>query len=244
MSHPLIDLAPHEKRYFSQHAEDGITLELVRLLRQPAFGVGLYVEIGTEDGRECNTRVLREHLGWTGLMLDGSYDNPSIGLHKEFLTRENVLDTLSRYRVPYEFQLLSLDIDYNDFYILSEILKVYQPGIIICEYNASHLPTEDRIVQYSPLASWDVTNYFGASLLSFHRLCSKFGYVLVYTETMGVNAFFVRADLLRGTGLVFKDQDCVEKLYHPPRYGPGPRGGHGADPHNRPYIESAEVLSA
>jgi hypothetical protein len=75
--------------------------------------------------------------------------------------------------VPREFYLLSLDIYYNDFDILSEILKVYQPGIIICEYNASHLPTEDRIVQYSPLARWDVTNYFGASLLRGQSLCRQ-----------------------------------------------------------------------
>ena len=42
-----------------------------------------YVEFGVESGVvECNSLQLRQMYGWTGLMMDGFYDNPSIGLHK------------------------------------------------------------------------------------------------------------------------------------------------------------------
>jgi hypothetical protein len=30
-----------------------------------------YIEFGVEDGRECNSRLLREQHGWHGLMMDG-----------------------------------------------------------------------------------------------------------------------------------------------------------------------------
>jgi hypothetical protein len=33
-----------------------------------------YVEFGVEDGRECNSRLLREEHGWHGLMMDGKHD--------------------------------------------------------------------------------------------------------------------------------------------------------------------------
>lgn len=39
-----------------------------------------YVEAGVEDGTECNSRILREQ-GWTGIMFDSGYSNPSINLY-------------------------------------------------------------------------------------------------------------------------------------------------------------------
>lgn len=41
-----------------------------------------YVEIGTEDGQQCNTRLLREQYKWTGLLLDAGYEDVNINLQK------------------------------------------------------------------------------------------------------------------------------------------------------------------
>jgi hypothetical protein len=49
--------------------------------RQESAG-GYYVEFGVEDGSECNTRLLRERYGWSGLLMDGGYHRPEINLHK------------------------------------------------------------------------------------------------------------------------------------------------------------------
>jgi hypothetical protein len=37
-------------------------------------GGPFYVEFGGEDGMQGNTRLLREERGWTGLLMDGSYE--------------------------------------------------------------------------------------------------------------------------------------------------------------------------
>ena len=44
-----------------------------------------FVEFGTQDGRQINTRYLREVKNWSGLLMDGGHHNPGINLHKEFI---------------------------------------------------------------------------------------------------------------------------------------------------------------
>lgn len=107
------------------------------------------------------------------------------------------------------------------------------------EYNASHAPTEERVVLYNPKMMWDHTNYFGASLLAFYYLGIEKGYTLVYAENRGVNCFFVRNDLLAGLSDHFKNAGEIELLYKKPRYGWFPDGGHAPDTLNRPYFDAS-----
>lgn len=53
-----------EEKIFSQNQEDGVLLALLSFLRY--MKPGYYVEFGTESGRECNTRNLREKYKWKG----------------------------------------------------------------------------------------------------------------------------------------------------------------------------------
>ena len=102
--------------------------------------------------------------------MDGSNENNSINLHKEFITRENIIYLFKKYKVPKHINLLCIDLDFNDYYILRKILPEYRTDIIICEYNSSHKPYEDKVVKYDANYMWDGTNYFGASLLAFQKL--------------------------------------------------------------------------
>ena len=72
---------------------------------------------------------------------DGNNENISINLRKEFITKENIIDLFSKYNLPSEtnfnINLLSVDIDFNDYYCLQEILKLYKCDIIICEYKST-----------------------------------------------------------------------------------------------------------
>ncbi len=232
-----IDLSQFEKKYFSQHAEDGVTLKLTELLYDNPKNK-YYVEFGVENGDECNTRVLREKSNWTGLLMDGSHENAERNLKKEFITKDNILSLFGKYNVPKHINLLCVDIDYNDYYCLAPILKNYTCDIIILEYNGTHLPSEDKVVQYGESLMWDRTNYFGASLLAFHKLCMGRGYTLVYCDTSGTNAYFVRNALLKERGVSIKNMGNIEAIYRVPTYGSGPNGGHPADEKNRPYLTS------
>ena len=40
-----------------------------------------FVEVGVEDGSQCNTRLLREFYNWTGIMFDSEHSNPAINLY-------------------------------------------------------------------------------------------------------------------------------------------------------------------
>ena len=233
------DLKKYEKKIYSQNGEDGITLEIIKRLYKNNKKQKYYVEFGTQDGSECNTRILRDKKDWNGLLMDGTYENKSINLYKEFITKENIVSLFNKYNVPNHFELLSIDIDFNDFYVLNEIVKNYTIDTIICEYNAYFKPNEDNIVIYKPKGRWNGSNYFGASLLAFKNLLNKYNYSLIYTENMGVNAFFIHNNLIKNK---FINVNNIDKLYNTPKYGKGPRGGHPKDKKNRKYINSELIL--
>ena len=238
-----MDLSLFEKKVFSQNGEDGITMKLVELIYGGNNDKKGYLEFGVEKGVECNTRILREKYGWRGLQMDGSNENYRINLRKEFITKENVVELFRKYNVPKIINVLSVDIDFNDFYCLKEILKNYQCDIIICEYNGSHLVNEDKIVIYNKNGRWDGSNYFGASLLSLDKLGKKYNYSLVYCDKTGTNCFFVHNDILQNKDIQFKNIGDITQIYKPARYSCGPNGGHPQDVHNRYFISFDEAIN-
>ncbi len=236
-----INLTQFEKRVYSQNGEDGVIQKIFSTIGTTDQ---YYVEFGTENGAECNTRCLREFNGWSGLLMDGGYEDLSINLHKEFITAENIADLFAKYQVPKEFDLLSIDIDYNDFYVWYAIGYHYRPRVVVIEYNATHLPSADCVVQYHPLGMWDRTNYFGASLLALFSLGREMGYSLVHAESAGVNLFFIRDDILKDFSDTFVNINEPAFLYRPPTYGHGPNGGHPQDTFYRSYLTANEVFKA
>lgn len=117
--------------------------------------------------------------------MDGSNENQEIGLHKEFVTAENINHLFEKYNVPKKIDLLSIDIDFNDFYIWKSLDRIYQPRVVVIEHNASHLPIEDKVVKYYPNPIWDDSNYCGASIRALYNLGKVKGYSLIYTESRG-----------------------------------------------------------
>lgn len=238
-----MELELFEKKIFSQNGEDGITMKLIELIYNGNNDNKYYVEFGVQDGMECNTRILREYYNWKGLQMDGGNENNNFNLQKEFITKENVVELFKKYNVPQKINVLSVDIDFNDFYCLKEILANYCCDIIICEYNATHLANEDKIVIYEKNGGWDCSNYFGASLLSLDKLAKKYNYSLIYCNANGVNSFFVHNDLIKDKNLQFKNLGDITKIYKPAKYGPGPNGGHRQDTYNRRYISFEEAIN-
>lgn len=163
-------------------------------------------------------------------------------MHKESITAENINDLFAKYDVPNEFDLLSIDLDFNDFYVWKALDNSYQPKVIVIEYNATHQANEDKVVHYDANGQWDRTNYFGASLLAMYNLGREKGYSLVYAENSGVNCFFVRDDILANINSQFLNVNDVQALYKKPSYGVGPNGGHPADFSDRLYLDSSGQL--
>lgn len=235
-----IDLSKYEKTVFSQNGEDGVIEKIFEIIGTSSK---YYVEFGAYDGILCsNSRFLKEDLGWEGLLLDGGFENRELNLFKEFVTAENINDLFEKYQVPFDLDFLSIDIDFNDFYVWHALSNRYSPRLIVVEYNAAYLPHEDKVVKYSPFYLSDGTNYFGASILAFFNLARSKGYSLVYADKMGVNLFFIRDDLIDACNYHFKNINDVKKIYSYPKYGQGPRGGHPKDPLKRKFVKSIDFL--
>jgi hypothetical protein len=205
-------LNAYERKVYSQNGEDGILEELFRRIgTKDKF----FVEFGVQDGSECNTRYLKDTKGWTGLWMDGDGDDTEV--KRAFITAENINSLFEQYGVPHEFDLLSIDIDGNDLWVWKAIDNVYQPRAVAIEYNGTIPPWKSTSIAYDPNHLWDETNYFGASLKALNKLAEQKEYRLVCCDKRGVNAFFVRADVLNDA--VNLHAISVSKAFYPVAFG-------------------------
>jgi hypothetical protein len=98
---------------------------------------------------------------------------------------------LTKYSIPFStIDLLSIDIDGNDYYIFESLEKM-RPRVIVCEYNPT-FPAHLDI--YAPYDHRSVELKCGCSVGALMRLAKQKDYTLVaITDT---NAFFVRNDVM------------------------------------------------
>lgn len=87
---------------------------------------------------------------------------------------------------------------------------------MVVEYNASISPSVNWIAPFHSKDKWDGTQNFGASLKAYEDLGKNLSYSLFGCDIYGVDAFFVRNDLV-GKNL-FQQPFTSENHYEPPRY--------------------------
>lgn len=206
---PPADLTEAESRIYSQYGEDGIIQYLFRHLGTTNR---TFVEFGIQSGRQCNAALLALTQGWKGLFIEGDphmaamareyYSNmldgraEQIRIVNSFITTANINQLLEG--MPLDLDLLSIDIDGNDYWIW-EAITVVQPRVVAIEYNAV-FGEEALTIPYDPAFQRGARGdgmYFGASLAALAKLGARKGYALVGCSSLGINAFFVRKDLLR-----------------------------------------------
>lgn len=188
-----IFLNRHEKKVHSQFGEDGI---LDKIFETIGTTNKFYLDFGATEA-EGNTQWLHLEKGFSGVLWNGEPGECSYNtIHKEFITVENIGSLCNKYEVPSEIDLLSIDIDGNDWYVWREITKHIKPRVVVIEYNGQFDVHSDKIIPYDPTFSWDHTSdYCGATLQALVNLGKHLGYSLVCCTNTGNNAFFVRNDL-------------------------------------------------
>ncbi|MGH8766033.1 MAG: FkbM family methyltransferase [Burkholderiales bacterium] len=239
-------LERHGWKAWSQNDEDGILHEIFRRI---GTATRTFVEFGVSDGRECNSlRLLVE--GWSGLWMEsGARDCETIRrvfaaplaegrleLQETSVTPGNIdlLIGSARVAAAGELDLLSIDIDGNDYHVFHAVESV-RPRVVVIEYNAKYPPPMDLVPPYDPQHGWDGSDYMGSSLQALANLGARRGYRLVGTNITGSNAFFVRSELAANH---FAEADAAA-LYNPARYWlttgyvaghpPGERFGYTSD---------------
>ncbi len=181
----------YKKNITSQWGEDEIIQEIFkRIDAKEKF----CIEFGAWDGKHLsNVWNLWHENNWSALLIEGDEKKckdlensvsvfPKVKPYCAYVQKEgeNSLDTILTKTFPNkEIDLLSIDIDGNDYYILETLLA--KPRVIIIEYNPT-IPLHLELIQKED-------QYFGSSALSIYKLAYKKGYKLVHmTET---NMFFI-----------------------------------------------------
>ncbi len=184
----------------SQFGEDGIIAEILDRIAVTSEPTRWCVEFGAADGvwlsNTCN--LIRER-NYRAVLIEAdseraaelAVNHPQPGVIK--LSRRVGLDgedrlesILAESGLPLDFDLLSIDIDGCDYWVLNSI-ETYQPRVIVIEFN----PSIPNCVEFVQPRDFSVQQ--GASPLSLVKLAESKGYELVATTF--VNLILVRSDL-------------------------------------------------
>lgn len=188
-------LLSSEAKEFSQNGEDGVIQEILKQFLP--INEGSYVEIGAGDGTESNTRYLREKFKWNGISFDFNENNLKFNVKMQKITHLNVLKMFEKFKIDKNFNLLSIDTDFADYWILEKILTKYQPNLVIHEVNQQPPSECVSVVKLNGFALWDnYSKYYGANICAYFCLAIRFDYSMIYCESQGVNCFWIRNDLL------------------------------------------------
>jgi hypothetical protein len=207
-------------KVYSQNDEDGIIREIFSRIGTTNKK---FIEFGVQDGLESNTHYLLFD-GWNGLWIEGSENfykeinkkfasvirTGQLKAVNKFITCENINDIFLTNGLSGEIDLLSIDIDGNDYHVFESVSAI-NPRVVVIEYNAKFPPECRWVMPYNEKYIWDGSDNQGASLKAFEELGKRRNYQLVGTNSNGVNAFFVRRDLAKN---LFPSPATAENLYN------------------------------
>jgi hypothetical protein len=188
----------------SQFGEDGI---LERIFALIGTANGWCVEFGAADGEWCsNTCQLIRQKNFSAVLIEADrarYEklsevaraNPRLTVINRFVgfeAHDNLDSILRETKTPKDLDLLSIDIDGNDYHVW-EAVREYRPRVVVIEHNYT-IPNEVEFVQER-----NMRVMHGSSLRSLVKLGKSKGYELA-AVTLG-NGIFVEASLFPKLGL-------------------------------------------
>ena len=196
------DISNVEFRVFSQWGEDGI---IDWLTNQVPNIPKNFLEIGTEDYKESNTRFLLINKNWNGILIEGNendvkkikndriYWKHNIKIINKFINLSNIDSILNNLDFKNKFGLISLDIDGIDYWILKKLKKL-KPVIFICEFNPIFGHKQMITVPYKKSFNRHKehysNSYFGTSIAAIQNLLKK-DYLFIGSNSAGNNGFFI-----------------------------------------------------
>jgi hypothetical protein len=168
---------------------------------------GHCMEFGARTGIAGSNILYLCKNGYTGLMIEASdryfkvlkknmAKYPNVICDKRFITCEEntVDDILEEHKFPTDMDLISIDIDSNDYWVWKS-MKKYKPKIVIIEFNPSF--KESFTIEYNPKFKWKKDYHYGATAPALYKLGLEKGYDLVYI--FPYNLVFIDKDVNNGT---------------------------------------------
>ena len=196
MNNSLLEILKHRKILFSQSGEDGV-LEYV--LDKIPNKDNWCVEFGAWDGIHLsNTYHFISQKNYNSVLIEGETDRwKTLCLNMEKFNSicinkfvdfegENTLDNIfATTAIPKNFDLLSIDIDGNDYYVWDSLDK-YKPKVVIIEINIRNKPNEYIINEKNSDFKIGIS---GTGILPLTELAEKKGYSLI--ANISCNAIYV-----------------------------------------------------
>ena len=217
-------LLNHRKTFFSHQGEDGL-LEFV--LSKIPDKTGWCVEVGAWDGKsESNTYYFISQQNYHSVMIEADplkysllrenmkpYDTICVNAFVRPEGDTKLDNILSLTPIPKQFDLLSIDVDGDDYHVWQSLVK-YVPTVVIIEINIRDKPGVKRINKPdSPFvrgntgtsisSMWGVTGYAGTSISSMTELAISKQYSLL--ANVHCNVIFVRRQYLN----LFHDREVT-----------------------------------
>jgi hypothetical protein len=189
------------KNVYSQNGEDGI---LEQLFKEMKIEKGKFCEFGASDGISSSNSLNLIKKGWTGILIEGNpyvyktlifnmknYENQVVliqDLIENESNREHSLNThLKNNKYPKDFDLLSIDIDMNDYYVWKNLID-FEPKIVIIETNSYRDPLTEEIPSSNKFSNDLLSTWYpdrvrnGSSFMSVLKLGLNKGYIpIAYT---------------------------------------------------------------
>ncbi len=190
----MTDLREYKKNVYSQCGEDGI---LERVLNIIGDNNQWCVEFGAWDAQYMsNTFNLIKNKGYSAVLIEAdkhkfkelvkntrSYPNVTpINAYVGWNAEQKLDEILKRTSIPVDFDLLSIDVDGNDYHIWNAV-KEYRPKVVVIEFNQT-IPSHLEFIQKAHKSV-----NIGSSIRSIYNLGKQKNYELVCTTDF--NAIFV-----------------------------------------------------
>ena len=206
-----------EGPWYSDDGEDGVLVYLFEYINNTN---NFAVDIGSAHGYGgSHVRHLVDKYDWGSTEMDGSWrvSRKNLNLNygknfkwerihpqvkKEWITPDNICELLDKYKTPKEFNLLSLDIDSMDWYVLEKLLKGgFKPSVAIVEFNPIFEYDESYVINYDSDYKKDMSYHYGASARAFEILMNKYKYTLVHVfpQKTASNLLFILNDYILPT---------------------------------------------
>lgn len=179
---------------------------ILKLLTKLAITSGFVVDIAASNGvtQSC-TLQLFENNKWGGFAVEmdpmqfailsfiySGFNNTRLARCR--VTPKNICSLLYGNEVPPDFELLNLDIDSYDLYVIDTMLSVgFRPKIITMEINEKIPPPIYFTVTYDENHYWEAGHFYGCSIVAAAQTVKPYGYCLESIQYN--NVFFVRKDL-------------------------------------------------
>jgi hypothetical protein len=185
-------LRRYERLMGSQQGEAGLIDEIFRYI-----GVTnrYFVDFGTACAWSNQAHLVR-YYGWDGLGMEGR--DCSDPAHKqELVDADNIMALFTKYNVPFEFDLLNIDIDSNDFWVWQQIDEAkFKARVVVIEVSWAAEPTLALSIKYNPGQRWSGNQYMGATVGAMKILGEKKGYSLIACDRHQINCIFVHDSVL------------------------------------------------